>query len=113
MTTDFQYELLPVQMNAQMNLPKFDFKRNGYDQSLLHFGDASVLHYPLDTMVMDDTYHIPQPYPNETVLHFPFLVHVNKDIRRLHAAMEQIMRGWTNAVDSEAKNNNINNRNEL
>jgi hypothetical protein len=37
---------------------------------------------------------------------------VNKDIRRLHAAMEQIMRGWTNAVDSEAKNN-INNRNEL
>ena len=43
MTTNLKYELLPIQMNTQMNLPKFDFKRNGYDQSLQHYGKINKL----------------------------------------------------------------------
>ena len=97
MTAELTYELLPIQMNTQMNLPRFDFKRNGYDHSLEYMGECTVLHYPLNTLVMDDVYHIPQPYNNATLLNFPFVHHVNQRLLELRPAMERTMQGWSNA----------------
>ena len=43
------YELLPVQMNCQLNFPRIDFLRNGYSDSLLTFPPA-IVHYPKNTI---------------------------------------------------------------
>jgi SAM-dependent methyltransferase len=47
--TDMAYELLPVQMNCQLNFPKIDFLRNGYSDTLLAFPPA-VVQYPKNTI---------------------------------------------------------------
>ena len=47
--TRLPFELLPVQMNLQLNFPKLDMVRNGYMQSLLAVR-PSVIHYPMGTL---------------------------------------------------------------
>jgi hypothetical protein len=102
MTKNIQYELLPIQMNTQMNLPLFDFKRNGYINSLAT-SDVTILHYPLNTLVMDDIYHVPQEYRKAEILQFPFLLNVNKQLFTMKIKMHQIMMEWKNYNDDDGK----------
>ena len=90
MTKNLNYELLPIQTNCQMNLPKLDFVRNGYDTSLELLGDVTVLHYPLDTLLMNQ-HHIPIMYKTETIEDFPFLKQVNHRIKFLKSAFTKTM----------------------
>jgi len=94
-----KYELLPIQANCQMNLPRFDFVRNGYDRSL-QLNDVTVLHYPLDTMLMDEFY-VPHKYDVETILQFPFLTRVNDRIERLRWPMTRTMTRTMTAETAE------------
>ena len=90
MTKNLNYELLPIQTNCQMNLPKLDFVRNGYDTSLELLGEVTVLHYPLDTLLMNQ-HHIPIMYKTETIEDFPFLKQVNHRIKFLKSAFTKTM----------------------
>ena len=44
------YELLPIQMNCQLNMPLLDFQRNGYIDTLMYDEVPIVVHYPLETI---------------------------------------------------------------
>jgi len=90
MMKNLQYELLPIQANCQLNLPKLDFVRNGYDDSLVRMGDVTVLHYPLNTLFMD-LHHVPRSYDSLTVDAFPFLRQVNLRLLWLQDAMSKAM----------------------
>ena len=40
------YELLPVQLNCQLNMPLLDFQRNGYVDALTFHEAPAIVHYP-------------------------------------------------------------------
>ena len=68
------YELLPVQLNCQLNMPLLDFQRNGYVDALTFHEPPAIVHYPLGTVPFDKFGYVGTFTPQKQLQNiFPFL----------------------------------------
>ena len=68
------YELLPIQMNCQLNMPLLDFQRNGYIDTLMYDEVPIVVHYPLETIPFNKYGYVGALTPYEALRKaFPFI----------------------------------------
>jgi hypothetical protein len=91
--TNVPYELLPVQLNCQLNMPLLDFQRNGYIDTLVHGEVPAIVHYPLQTIPFDKFGYVGAFTPAAILQQtFPF---INRGIPLNHINQFYLQQGGT------------------